>query len=193
MPAWTSESTVVKSSWIVAAGRITGEGIAGTNGGTPWPSKSRPCLDGADNEMAMRAGRRVRLGPSTILGSGLPSVRFRTLHSPPSNLGATANVFDLISSIPQPLAYHTLTQQPITFYCVPWLDDQACPRNCSLLRVKPFIRLRYGCPSQRCSFIFLAGLGLVKREFCLQLAVFLLSVSVEAKDSSRASWLSGCI
>ena len=28
MPAWTSESTVVKSSWIVAVGSVTGEGIA---------------------------------------------------------------------------------------------------------------------------------------------------------------------
>jgi hypothetical protein len=34
MPAWTSESTVVKSCWIVAAGSITGEGIAGM-GATP--------------------------------------------------------------------------------------------------------------------------------------------------------------
>jgi hypothetical protein len=30
MPAWTSESTVGKSSWIVAAGSVTGEGITTT-------------------------------------------------------------------------------------------------------------------------------------------------------------------
>jgi hypothetical protein len=36
MPAWTSESTVVKSSWMVAVGSVTGEGITG---------KGEPCLE----------------------------------------------------------------------------------------------------------------------------------------------------
>jgi hypothetical protein len=36
MPAWTSESTVVKSSWIVAAGSsVTDEGIAGKGPSSP--------------------------------------------------------------------------------------------------------------------------------------------------------------
>jgi len=59
MPAWTSESTVVKSSWIVAAGSVTGEGIAGM--AHPWLSKSRPCLQSEPimNEKAMRATRTL--------------------------------------------------------------------------------------------------------------------------------------
>ena len=58
----------------------------------------------------MREGR-VRLGPSTILGSGLPSVRFRTLHSPPSNLVGNSKCirFDLKYSTTTDLKYSTTT------------------------------------------------------------------------------------
>ena len=59
----------------------------------------------------MREGR-VRLGPSTILGSGLPSVRFRTLHSPPSNLVGNSKCirFDLKYSTTTALLSYTLAQ-----------------------------------------------------------------------------------
>ena len=60
MPAWTSENTVVKSSWIVAVGNVTGEGIAGM-GAHPWLAvKVTPVFTvGADNEKAMRATRTL--------------------------------------------------------------------------------------------------------------------------------------
>lgn len=48
MPAWTSESTVVKSSWIVAADSVSGEGIAGKY------SLSRSCRASTDGSYHAR-------------------------------------------------------------------------------------------------------------------------------------------
>ena len=44
MPAWTSESTVVKSSWIVAVDSVSGEGIAGKYS---WSRSCRASTDGS--------------------------------------------------------------------------------------------------------------------------------------------------
>lgn len=44
MPAWTSESTVAKSSWIVAADSVSVEGIAGKYS---WSRSCRASTDGS--------------------------------------------------------------------------------------------------------------------------------------------------